>query len=121
MTVVRLLVEDIDRALSFYTGLLGFTLTERWGPPFAMIERDGVTVWLSGPGTSAMRPLADGSQPTPGGWNRIAVLVDDLDGLLATLREAGVKVRNEPISGPGGSQALVEDGVGNIVELFSQA
>ncbi|MBX3118895.1 MAG: VOC family protein [Fimbriimonadaceae bacterium] len=121
MTAFRCLVTDVDDALKFYVDLLGFQLVERWGPPFAMIERDGVTVWISGPGTSAARPLADGAQPEPGGWNRLVIETDDLDALIAKLRGAGVALRSDPISGPGGTQVLVEDGVGNLVELFSSA
>lgn len=118
MPTVRYLVTDVDRSLAFYESL-GFKLLERWGPPFAIIERDGLQLWLSGPGTSAAKPMPDGRTPTPGGWNRIVVESDDLEGLVATLQSAGAILRNEPITGPGGTQVLVDDPDGNPVELFS--
>ena len=118
MAVVRYLVADVDVAVAFYTGTLGFELVEQWGPPFAMIRRDDLTVWLSGPGSSASRPLADGSRPAAGGWNRLVLETDNLDALVAKLRNAGVSLRGTVVSGPGGKQALIEDPSGNPVELF---
>lgn len=118
MAVVRYLVEDVDEALPFYAAL-GFELVERWGPPFAMVARDDLTIWLSGPGTSARRPMPDGAEPVPGGWNRFVVEVDDVAATVEALRATGARFRNEPISGPGGTQVLVEDPSGNPVELFS--
>ncbi|HMS54279.1 MAG TPA: VOC family protein [Fimbriimonadaceae bacterium] len=115
MVAVRILVTDVTAALGFYSGRLGFEVLEQWGDAFAMVERDGVTLWLSGPGTSAQRPFDDGTEPSPGGFNRIVVTVENLEAALSSL---GVKPRSEPISGPGGRQAVVEDGVGNLVELF---
>ena len=118
MAVVRYLVADVDAAVTFYTGMLGFELVEKWGPPFAMIRRDDLTVWLSGPGSSASRPLADGSKPVPGGWNRLVIETDDLDSLVARLKTAGAVLRGDIVSGPGGKQALIIDPSGNLVELF---
>ncbi len=118
MAVVRYLVADVDAAVTFYTGMLGFELVEKWGPPFAMIRRDDLTVWLSGPGSSASRPLADGSTPVPGGWNRLVIETDDLDSLVARLKTAGAVLRGDIVSGPGGKQALIIDPSGNPVELF---
>ena len=89
MAVVRYLVADVDVAVTFYTGMLGFELVEKWGPPFAMVRRDDLTVWLSGPGSSASRPLADGSKPVAGGWNRLVLETDDLESLVARLKKAG--------------------------------
>ncbi len=117
MATVRYLVEDVDQALPFYLAL-GFELVERWGPPFAMVARGDLTIWLSGPGTSASRALVDGAVPRPGGWNRVVLEVDDLDATLAAVRATGVRVRSEPIEGPGGRQSLVEDRSGNPVEIF---
>ena len=117
MPAVRYLVHDVDAALPFYAAL-GFRQVDRWGPPFAIVERDGLALWLAGPGTSAQRPMPDGAQPVPGGWNRLVIEVDDLDATIATLRGAGARFRNEPIAGPGGRQVLVEDPSGNPVELF---
>ena len=120
MANVRLLVSDTERAKAFYVDLLGFTLVEQWGPAFAIVENEGLELWLSGPSTSAAQALADGSQPEPGGWNRIVIGVADLESKLKELTSRGVVVRSEPISGPGGQQALIEDGVGNLVEIFEE-
>lgn len=117
MAVVRLLVHDVDAALAFYN-LLGFELVERWGPPFAQVRQGDLTLWLSGPGTSASKPLADGSQPAPGGWNRIVLEVEDLDAAMAKLKAGGAKFRGEPVTGPGGRQVLAMDPSGNVVEMF---
>jgi catechol 2,3-dioxygenase-like lactoylglutathione lyase family enzyme len=107
MATVRYLVNDVDAALDFYVHALGFELVERWGPPFAMVRRGDLTLWLSGPGTSAARPMPDGAQPVAGGWNRLVLEVDDLDATIATLRAAGAHFRNDVVSGPGGRQILV--------------
>lgn len=118
MPSVRYLVTDVETALRFYRDQLGFTVTQQWGPAFAMVERDGLTLWLSGPETSAAKPMPDGRTPAPGGWNRIVVEVDDLAATVERLKAAGVRFRNEIITGPGGAQVLAEDDVGNVVELF---
>ncbi|MQA00263.1 MAG: VOC family protein [Dehalococcoidia bacterium] len=121
MATLRYIVDDVDAALDFYTGHLGFALVERMGPPFAMVERDGLRLWLSGPGTSARRPMPDGREPAPGGWNRLVIEVDDLEGRVDSMRADGVLFRNDVISGPGGQQVLAEDPSGNVVELFQPA
>jgi len=118
MANVRYLVNDVDAALDFYVGQLGFELAERWGPPFAMVRRGDLTLWLSGPGTSAARPMPDGALPAPGGWNRLVLEVDKLDATIDALRGAGAYFRNDVVTGPGGRQILVEDPSGNPVELF---
>lgn len=118
MAIVRYLVHDVDAALAFYVERLGFALTQRWGPPFAMVRRDDLTLWLAGPGTSASKPMPDGAQPAPGGWNRIVLEVPDLDRTVNALREAGVPLRSNVLTGPGGRQVLLEDPSGNPVELF---
>ena len=117
MATVRYLVNSVDDALPFYRGL-GFRLTDRWGPAFAIVKRKGLALWLSGPGTSARKRLGDGSLPVPGGWNRVVVEVSDLDATVARLQAAGATFRSRPIKGPGGRQVLVEDPSGNPVELF---
>ena len=117
MATVRYLVRDVDAALPFYQAL-GFAVTERWGPPFVMLAREDLSLWLSGPGTSASRPLSDGSVPQPGGWNRLVIEVDDLQGSISALRQMGAHFRSEPVQGPGGRQVLVEDPSGNPIELF---
>jgi len=114
----RLLVDDVVRAKAFYVDLLGFKVVKEFGPVFAEVERDGVSVWLSGPETSAARPMPDGRKPTSGGWNRVVVAVENLATRVAELKAAGVVFRNTIVTGPGGSQILAEDGVGNVVELF---
>ena len=118
MAVIRYLVRDVDAALAFYVDKLGFALIERWGPPFAMVGHRDLTLWLSGPGSSASRALADGSVPVPGGWNRLVIETDGLAPLVDRLRAAGVRFRSEIVTGPGGSQILVEDPSGNPIELF---
>ena len=118
MAVLRYLVRDVDAALAFYIDKLGFALIERWGPPFAMVGRGDLTLWLSGPGSSASRTLADGSVPQPGGWNRLVLETDDLGSLVERLRSSGVRFRSEIVAGPGGKQILVDDPSGNPIELF---
>jgi len=98
--------------------MLGFELVERWGPPFAMVKRDNLTLWLSGPGSSASRPLADGSKPVAGGWNRLVLETDNLLLLVEKLTQSGAHFRSEIVSGPGGKQVLVNDPSGNPIELF---
>lgn len=117
MPVVRYLVNDVDAALPFYKSL-GFKLADRWGPPFAIVKRKSLSIWLSGPGTSARKKLKDGSTPEPGGWNRLVVEVEDIDATVAALSVLGAKFRSKPIKGPGGRQVLVEDPSGNPIELF---
>ncbi|MCA9844476.1 MAG: VOC family protein [Dehalococcoidia bacterium] len=121
MATFRLIVDDVDAALAFYQGHLGFSLKQRMGPVFAQIERDGLEVWVSGPGTSARKPMPDGREPVPGGWNRLVVQVDDIHAMVKTLRDAGIAFRNEPLSGPGGTQVLIEDPSGNPIEVFQPA
>ena len=118
MTAFRYLVSDVEQAKKFYVDRLGFKLVKQWGPAFAEVELGGVTVWLSGPQTSAARPMPDGRTPAPGGWNRVVVVVENLEARVKELKAAGVTFRNAILTGPGGSQILAEDGVGNVVELF---
>lgn len=117
MATVRYLVHDVDAVLPFFEAL-GFTLTDRWGPPFAIVEHGDLSLWLSGPGTSASKALDDGSLPQPGGWNRIVIEVEDLAQTLDALAALGLAPRSAPIEGPGGRQVLVCDPSGNPVELF---
>jgi catechol 2,3-dioxygenase-like lactoylglutathione lyase family enzyme len=117
MATIRYLVHDVDAVLPFYKAL-GFEEVERWGPPFAMLRRDDLTLWVSGPGTSAQKPMPDGAQPAPGDWNRLVLEVDDLAQAMAQLRAAGATFRNEPVAGPGGTQVLAVDPSGNPVEVF---
>ena len=105
-------------SLEFYINVLGFELVEKWGPPFAMVKRGDLTLWLSGPGSSASRPLLDGSKPVPGGWNRLVLETDVLASLVAKLTQSGARFRSGIVSGPGGKQVLVNDPSGNPIELF---
>ena len=118
MATVRYLVHDVDAVLEFYTATLGFELEKRWGPPFAILAKGDLRLWISGPQTSAARPMPDGRKPEPGGWNRLVVMVEDLPSFVEGLREKGVTFRGELIKGPGGTQVLIEDPSGNPVELF---
>ncbi len=120
MAIVRYLVTDVDASIAFYA-VLGFDLADRWGPPFAIIRKGDLDLWISGPGTSASKPLPDGSQPTPGGWNRFVVEVADIDAAMNDLKAKGGRFRSEPIKGPGGRQVLCEDPSGNPIELFEPA
>jgi catechol 2,3-dioxygenase-like lactoylglutathione lyase family enzyme len=117
MPAIRYLVNDVDAALVFYKAL-GFKLADRWGPPFAIVKRKGLALWLSGPGTSARKKLKNGALPEPGGWNRLVLEVKDIAATVAKLEAQGCKFRSKPIKGPGGQQVLVEDPSGNPVELF---
>ncbi len=117
MPTVRYFVGDVDASLAFYE-ILGFGLVERWGPPFAIVEKDGLQLWLSGPGTSAAKPMPDGRVPGPGGWNRIVIATDSFETTYEHLKQAGAVFRNEPLKGPGGTQVLLDDPDGNPIELF---
>lgn len=118
MATVRYLVDDVDAAVAFYTTHLGFELEQQIGPAFARVIRGDLTLWLAGPTASAARPMPDGRQPTPGGWNRFVVEVDDLEPMVAGLRRAGLTFRNDIVTGPGGKQIVLEDPAGNPIELF---
>jgi len=115
---VRYLVSDVAEALDFYTTHFDFQPNMVAAPAFADATRGNLRLLLSGPLSSAGRPMTDGAVPGPGGWNRIHFITDDLDGEIARLKDAGVTFRNEVVSGPGGRQVLVEDPSGNFIELF---
>jgi catechol 2,3-dioxygenase-like lactoylglutathione lyase family enzyme len=118
MATIRYLVDDVEAATRFYTERLGFELAERWGAALAIVARGDLRLLLSGPQTSAAKPMPDGSKPVPGGWNRLVIEVRDLPALMETLRAAGVRFRSDLVTGPGGRQALAEDPAGNPIELF---
>ena len=121
MAVMRYLVHEVETAISYYTQHLGFTLVEQMGPAFAIVARGDLRLWLSGPQTSAARPMPDGRRPEPGGWNRLVLEVDDLPALVAAMQAAGLPFRNAIVTGPGGQQILAEDPSGNPIELFQPA
>ena len=118
---VRYLVDDVPAAIDFYTTHLGFSLLSHPAPAFADVVRGNLRLLLSGPKSSAGRPMPDGAQPVPGGWNRIHLIVDDIASEVDRLRAAGLPFRNDIVSGPGGQQILLEDPSGNVVELFQPA
>jgi catechol 2,3-dioxygenase-like lactoylglutathione lyase family enzyme len=117
---VRYIVNDVDEAIAFYTGRLGFTEIMHPAPSFAMLTRGDLRLVLSAPGggPGGGQPLQDGTLPTPGGWNRFALEVDDIDSLVSDLRKNGVRFRNEVVNGVGGKQTIAEDPSGNPIELF---
>ncbi len=115
---VRYLVDDVAAAVAFYTTHLDFTLHSNAAPAFADLTRGDLRLLLSGKTSSAGRPMPDGRQPAPGGWNRIQLIVGDLTAEVERLRAAGVRFRNDIVTGPGGSQILLEDPSGNLIELF---
>jgi len=118
---VRYLVDDVERAVAFYTEHFGFELRSSAAPAFADVVRGPLRLLLSGPKSSAGRPMPDGRVPEPGGWNRIHLIVDDIAREVARLREAGLTFRHDVVTGPGGQQILVEDPAGNPIELFQPA
>jgi len=118
---VRYQVKDVQRAIAFYTQTLGFNLDMQNLPAFGQVSIGGLKLILSGPGASGSRPLPDGRQQEPGGWNRVLLQVQDLSGRVAELKQAGLHFRNEVESGPGGKQIQIEDPDGNPIELFEPA
>jgi catechol 2,3-dioxygenase-like lactoylglutathione lyase family enzyme len=121
MVNVRYMVDDVDAAIEFYTKHLAFEVRTSAAPAFADVTRGNLRLLLSGPASSAGRPMPDGTKPGPGGWNRVHLIVADIEAEVARLREAGVSFRNDIVTGPGGSQILLEDPSGNVVELFQPA
>jgi catechol 2,3-dioxygenase-like lactoylglutathione lyase family enzyme len=118
---VRYMVDDVQAAVDWYVKHLGFSLLSSHAPAFADVKRGSLRLLLSGPASSAGRPMPDGEQPRPGGWNRIHLIVNDLPAEVSRLRAAGARFRNDIVSGPGGLQVLLVDPSGNIVELFQPA
>ncbi len=121
MATVRYIVSSVETAITFYTKHLGFTLHDQMGTAFAMVTKGDLTLWLSGPQSSAARSMPDGRTPNAGGWNRFVVTVENIEVLVASMKAAGVQFRNEVITGPGGKQVLAEDPSGNPIELFEPA
>ena len=121
MVSVRYIVDDVEAAVAFYTKVLDFKVLTSFAPAFADVARGRLRLLLSGPTSSAGRPMPDGAKPGPGGWNRIHLIVDDIEAEVARLRDAGVGFRNDIIKGPGGKQILLQDPAGNVVELFQPA
>ena len=118
---VRYMVNDVQESIDFYTEHFGFELRSSAAPAFADVVRGRLWLLLAGPQSSAGRPMPDGRQPVPGGWNRIHFVVDDIEGEVGRLRDAGVPFRNEIVTRPGGQQILIDDPSGNPIELFQPA
>jgi catechol 2,3-dioxygenase-like lactoylglutathione lyase family enzyme len=118
---VRYMVDDVDAAVDFYTNHFEFTVLSSAAPAFADVVRGRLRLLLSGPASSAGRPMPDGRTPEPGGWNRIHLIVEDIATEVQRLRAAGLTFRNDIVSGPGGRQILLEDPAGNPIELFQPA
>jgi catechol 2,3-dioxygenase-like lactoylglutathione lyase family enzyme len=118
---VRYMVDDVERAVDFYTTHFGFEVRTSFAPAFADVVRGNLRLLLSGPTSSAGRAMPDGRTPQPGGWNRIHFIVDDIAAEVERLRAAGLTFRNDIVTGPGGQQILLEDPSGNPVELFQPA
>src|SRR5688572_15830500 len=117
VAAVRYQIRNVDRAITFYTQVLDFKLERQAGAAFAMVSRGQLQLILSGPGSSGARPMPDGRSQEPGGWNRIVLYVDDLDGQIQKLKAGDVRFRNTVEEGPGGKQIQIEDPDGNRSEL----
>lgn len=116
---VRYIVNDVDEAIAFYTQCLDFEVDMHPAPGFALISRGNLQLLLNRPGAGgAGQAMADGQMPTPGGWNRIQIEVEDLEATVEKLKDVGAKFRNEIVIGNGGKQILVDDPSGNAIELF---
>jgi catechol 2,3-dioxygenase-like lactoylglutathione lyase family enzyme len=116
---VRYIVDDVEEAIAFYTGRLGFSVELNPAPGFAVLSRGDLRLLLNEPGAGgAGQPMPDGREPEPGGWNRIQLEVDELAGEVGAIRDAGARFRNEIVEGRGGKQILLEDPSGNPIELF---
>ena len=118
---VRYMVDDVEASIHFYTRHLGFSVRTSFAPAFADVTRGNLRLLLSGPTSSAGRPMPDGRRPVPGGWNRIHLLVEDIAVEVERLSGAGLTFRNNIVTGPGGRQILLDDPSGNVVELFQPA
>ena len=120
MIRIRYIVNDVDKAVEFYTSNLDFRLEQQFGPAIAILERDGVQLLVSGHMASASRPMSDGSKPSPGGWNRFQIVVDDIESVVSRLRQNRVQFKNDIIENQGPKQILCLDPSGNVVELFQE-
>ena len=120
MTYVRYLVTDVQKAVDFYSTHLGFTVKQQF-PAMAILTRGDLTLWLAGPHASASRPMPDGRKPEPGGWNRFVVETHDLAAMVAKLKTAGLRFRNDIVSGPGGQQIFVGTHAETSWSYFSPA
>ncbi|MGZ3691232.1 MAG: VOC family protein [Pseudobdellovibrio sp.] len=118
MATFRYLVNDVASSVKFYTEFLDFKLEQQFGPAMAIVSKNDFTLWLAGPMSSAAQAMPDGAKPSPGGWNRFVLQVENLERLVELLKSKGTRFRNEILKGPGGLQILCEDPSGNVIELF---
>ena len=118
MAEVRYIVDDVDEAVAFYVSKLGFELEQQFGPAIAILVHGDLTLWVSGPTASASRPMPDGARPSPGGWSRFVLTVDDLPSFVSKLKDDGVEFRNDIVEQGGRKQILCKDPSGNVIELF---
>ncbi len=121
MAKVRYIVDDVEEAVAFYVSKLGFEIEAQYGPAMAILVHGDLTLWVAGPNASASMPMPDGATPSPGGWSRFVLTVDDLESFVSRLTGDGVKFKNDILEGPGGKQILCIDPSGNVVELFQPA
>lgn len=122
MARIRYMIKDVDQAIDFYTRHLGFTLEFSASPAMAQVARGDLHLLLSGPQSSGARPMPDGQHPSPGGWNRLLIEVENLPAMIETLKQAGVPFRRDDVvKGPGGQQIWIEDPSGNLIEVFEPA
>ena len=121
MATVRYFVRDVPEAVSFYCDHLEFNVKMQFGSTIAILNRGDLTLWLAGSEASASRPMPDGRQPGPGGWNRFVLEVKELSTLVGKLKANKINFRNDIVTGPGGQQILCEDPSGNVIELFQPA
>jgi catechol 2,3-dioxygenase-like lactoylglutathione lyase family enzyme len=121
MSAVRYFVRDVQESADFYSEVLGFEVIAQYGPAMAIVRRGPLTLWLAGPRSSAAQATEQGEVPSPGGWNRIVLLSEDLQSDLKTIQAAGCKIRVPLRTGPGGSQLVIEDPSGNCIEFFQEA
>jgi glyoxylase I family protein len=118
MAYVRYLVDDVSDAVAFYVSKLGFELEQQFGPAMAILVRGDLTLWVAGPKASAAQPMSDGAVPSPGGWSRFVLIVDDLESLVSKLKDDGVCFRNDIVEMQGRKQIVCSDPSGNVIELF---
>ena len=117
----RYIVNDVDKAVEFYKSNFDFKLEEQYGSAIAILERDGVQLIVSGPKASATKPMPDGTKPSPGGWSRMVITVDDIETVVSRLKKNGVQFKNDLMDNQGRKQILCLDPSNNIIELFQQA
>lgn len=121
MATVRYIVDDVSDAVAFYVSKLGFELEQQYGPAIAILAHGDLRLWVAGPKASASLPMPDGVTPSPGGWSRFVLTVDDLEAFVAKLRAEGVRFRNDIVEMQGRKQILCMDPSGNVIELFQPA